>query len=209
MGTRDTDPTHGPTLRPVPETEAGTRPDPWPDPPTTTTAALAAELGTSSGNLRKWCRRRGLLPEPPGPGQAIAFTDDQAAAVRKAWGSGQTRDMARPTTADDPTHGPTHGPTQPETWPDPWRELVAELRADNDRLRSQLDAANVKREEALRRAEEAERGRASAEARQEAVRAAAWRWCALASSRGLWARLRGRMPEPPAELAASDRLLSG
>ena len=88
-----------------------------------------------------------------------------------------------------------------------WREALALATAESDRLRSQLEAERVERQAAVRRAEEAERGHGAAVARLEALRAAWWRWYALATSRGLWSRLRGRLPEPPAELVA-DRLLT-
>jgi hypothetical protein len=177
-------------------------------------------LGTSNGNLRKWARRRGLLPEPPGPGQAIVFTADQVQAIRAAWQSGQTRDTTRPgrpTPETCPAHDPAHGSTQPETRVDPpgagddqaaagWQQLVAELRAERDRLRSQLDVEQAARQRAERALAEAERGRAAAELQQEALRGAAWRWVALCR-RPLW-RLRP-MPDPPPELGQADRLLTG
>ncbi|GMV98167.1 MAG: hypothetical protein AMXMBFR83_25190 [Phycisphaerae bacterium] len=85
-----------------------------------------------------------------------------------------------------------------------WREALALATAEADRLRSQLEAERVARQEAVRRAEEAERGYGAAVARLDALRAAWWRWYALA--RRPWWRLR-RLPDPPPELAA-DRLLT-
>lgn len=89
-----------------------------------------------------------------------------------------------------------------------WKAALARADAEADRLRSQLEVANAARQEALRRAEAAEVARHTAVEQREALRAAWWRWYALATARGLWARLRGRLPDPPAEMTA-DRLLTG
>jgi hypothetical protein len=144
------------------------------------------------------------------------FTDDQAQAIRTAWRVDPTRNPARPMGRPEPETGPGHGSGQPETRVDPpgagddqavaWQQLVAEVRAERDRAIAERDAALVTLQQALRRAEEAERGRWAAEAKHEALRAALWRWLALCR-RPLW-RLRP-MPDPPPELGQSDRLLTG
>lgn len=211
--TRADGPTHGPTLEPVP--------DPSP-PATVTTSALADELTTSSANLRKWCRRRNLLPEPAGPGLPIVFEQHQADAVREAWaqerqeGSTRTRPVTRDdgsTPEPDPYPYPTRNPSprvdpgsDPVDPAEPWRRLVAEVTAERDRGRAELATMRERWHQAEQRAEEAERGRHVAEQRVADLRAAWYRWRFALSRLSLLRRLRGYLPPEPAELTAGAAL---
>lgn len=185
-------------------------------------ADLYPTLGADPKTVRRWIARH--VPtdaqerrEPAGGGSAeLYLRDDQVAALRSAYphrtAAGATPDRPAGAPAEHRAEAPDSSGQAPGAPGDPaagWQQLVAELRAENDRLRSQIEAEKVKREEAVRRAEETELARHTAVEQLAGCRAAWWAWYALASTRGLWARLRGRMPEPPPELAASDRLLTG
>lgn len=170
-----------------------------------TVSDVAADLGTTAATLRKWAGRHRLLP-PPTPGRPTVLTAEQASNLRHCW---RTRDTQDGTRRDSPETPETRRDKTAETRPDPadgWRELVSQLRADLDTAKSQLSTERVARDVALRRVEEAERGRYGAEARLESLRAAWWQWRTLLDVLGPLARLRRRWPEPPAELLA-ERLL--
>jgi len=194
--------------RPVPPTDAARR---------YSRADVAAELGVSVDAVKRLQRRADvpgeLVPAAHG-GRVCMVTAGDLAALRLAAAELVAPDAAerRPTPPTDaarrePAPPAAARPTPPDAETG-WREAVALATAEADRLRSQLEVANAARQEALRRAEAAEVARHTALEQREALRAAWWRWYALATARGLWARLRGRLPDPPAEMTA-DRLLTG
>jgi len=167
----------------------------------------AAELGISLDVLRRLQKRADvpgeLVPAERG-GTVCELTGADLAALRLAAATRQpptapAERQARPAPPAErqpPADGDAAG----------WREALARADAEADRLRSQLEAERVARQEALRHAAEAERARHTAAEQLEALRGAWWRWYALATARGVWARLRGRLPEPPAEMTADKRL---
>lgn len=164
--------------------------------PAETMAGLAAELQTSSQILRKWARRRDLLPPPPAPGRPLTLTADQADAIRSAWH--ESRGSAA---------GPQTSSAAPGPAPAGWTEALAAVTAERDRLLAELATARETADRERRIREEAERGRHQAAETTETLRAAWWRWYALATARPWWRRLRGTLPPPPAELTAG-RLLA-
>lgn len=87
------------------------------------------------------------------------------------------------------------------------RARVAELTIERDRLRSELERERVAHQDALRRAEEAERGRHVAREQCEVLRAAWWRWRTQLDGLGLVNRFRRLWPELPAEVTA-ERMLA-
>lgn len=183
-----------------PETPDPTRP--------VTVSELAAELGTTNPALRKWARRRDLLPDAP-PGLPLTFTPEQADAVRGAWQTRDTRpDPTRPTsevervsTRPDPEPDPTRpvpvGPTPYEA--EGWRVALANMAAERDTLRAELAVARVDAQEARREAAEAMRALAATNERIGAMRAAWWRWRQQLETLGPVARWRRRWPVAPGE----------
>ena len=79
------------------------------------------------------------------------------------------------------------------------RARVAEVTTERDSLRSQVGVVCVDAENCRRRAEEAERGMMTAQARVADLRAAWWRWRLMLAALGPVARLRRRWPADPAE----------
>lgn len=162
--------------------------------------------GVSGGRPELWLKKE-FVP----PLRATYSADGQEASNGRA--TGEQRGANGKASGDQRAgNGRPTGEEQAEA--DGWKaaleqakERVGELTTERDRLRAQLDSTRVEVENATRRAEEAERGRYQAETRLEALRATWWRWYALVQQMGSWARLRRRLPDPPAELTA-DRLLA-
>lgn len=174
--------------------------------------ALAGALNVNPRRLREYVRRAfdesdgiGTFDRPTG-GVELWLSAAVAEAVRRHYGA--TAPAHAP--ADAPADTSPDAPAHADDSADAWRELVAELRVDRDRLRSELATERVALQEALRRAEGAELARHAAETRVEALKAAWWRWLALARQHvgaARWFRPVRDLPEPPAELVA-DRLLA-
>lgn len=169
-----------------------------------TVADLAAALGVAAPTFRKWAGRRGLLP-PPTPGRPTLLPPALADELRRRW---LTRDSRPGTTAPRPETAGTGRDKTPETRPDPdagWRDLVAELRADRDRLRSQVEVLTTARDVALRRAADAELAVSATGERLANLRAAVVLWWAAANARPWWRRV-GRLPLLPPELGPAAAL---
>ena len=182
---------------------------------------VAAELGTTNPALRKWARRRGMLPSSS-PGLPATFASGQADAVRAAWATRDTRPDPTRSSAGvervDTRPDPLPDPTRPEERVDSvegWREALAQAGAATRRAEGRADTAEARLAAALvegeglrKRAEEAERGMGAAQTRLEALRAVWWHWRVMLDALGPVARLWRRWPDAPAELVA-DRLLAG
>lgn len=174
-----------------------------------TRAEAAAELGVSVSALRRLQQRTGRAGElvPLERGGSVRLLDAEDLAALAA--ASATSDKRQPTSAPADNRDnrlPASDKRQAvdlEPAAAGWRELVAEVRSESDRLRAELAVTRERLDQLERRAGEAERGRLEAAARVEALRAAWWRWYALAQARPWWRR---RLPDAPAELTAGPAL---
>ena len=178
-------------------------------------AELYPTLDADPRTVRRWVSRnvpadgQERRPGPDGGCAEVYLRPDYLAPLRAAYGNGQSiggHRVVNGQTPDKPPAGIGDHRADDPGWSVALAEAharLADVVAERDRLRSQLDTANVALQDALRRGEEEGRARSAAEQRLASLRAAWWRWYALA--RRPWWRLR-RLPEPPAELCA-DRLL--
>jgi hypothetical protein len=177
-------------------------------------ADLYGRVAARDRTVREWVKEN--VPEThkeqrssPGGGKPEWFIHPAAAERLQA-----AFPMAEPNGSNGGTPAIATAEPTAEAMAEGWQAALDEARAriglieaERDRLRSERDAAVQRAERAERQAEETERGRHAAQERLEALRGAWWRWYALAQALSLWARVRRRLPDPPAELVA-DRLLA-
>ena len=171
---------------------------------------LAAELGTSREALRSWARRYALLPTAVRPGVALRLAGPQADAIRGAWVrerhgrdlGAQATDQVAGAATDQPAQADQVAPrSSDQAAKAGWREALTLARRESDSLQAQLAVARQEARVARREADEAQRARSATNERLGDLRAAWWRWYALATGWPWWRRAR-RLPAPPAEMAA-------
>lgn len=165
--------------------------------------------------LQRRARVAGELVTAEHGGTVTLLSSADLDALRLA--AGERQPIRQPPTAkranrQPPTDPPSANRQPPTAEPDAlrpdadgWREALAQANARTqqaeaqaDTLRAERDVARVEAQTAVRRAEEAERGQSAANERVASLRAAWWRWYALANG-PWWRRLRG-LPKPPAEV---------